>query len=292
MQEMWICRRSGRVGRGTARGPGRNPPPRGKNPVNGALDFPNISDETRTPLGRPPRKAAPMPTSQARIDANRRNAQRSTGPRTEEGKQRSRANALKHGLTGAGVVLPEADAIEVERRAAAFAEGLNATGELGHALARRAALNSVRMERGADQQAAALSEHVRKVEAEFVPPEGVDDEEADRLRSEAVRRAMFDPSKEATLARKYEAAAERAFFRCLKELRQMERQAKADRKAEVDAMMASYLAAEERARREDAEFDAMFAERDVPMPRRPSNSPHLAPKTDGIDLPISAGRRR
>jgi hypothetical protein len=37
--------------------------------------------------------------------SNQRNAQKSTGPRTEAGKQRSRANALKHGLSGEGVVL-------------------------------------------------------------------------------------------------------------------------------------------------------------------------------------------
>src|SRR3954465_8293422 len=170
-----------------------------------------------------------MPVSEAQLAANRATALRAGGPRSAEGREKSRANSLKHGLTGAGIVLPEADAAEVERRAVAFAEELNATGALGHALARRAALNSVRMERGADQQTAALSEHVRQVEAEFVPPEGVDEAESARLRSEAVRRAMFDPSKEATLARKYEAAAERAFFRCLKELRQMQRQAKADR---------------------------------------------------------------
>jgi len=37
-------------------------------------------------------------TSTARVEANRRNAQRSTGPRTTEGKARSSRNALTHGL--------------------------------------------------------------------------------------------------------------------------------------------------------------------------------------------------
>ena len=37
-------------------------------------------------------------TSPARVAANRRNAQKSTGPRTSEGKARSRWNAVQHGL--------------------------------------------------------------------------------------------------------------------------------------------------------------------------------------------------
>jgi hypothetical protein len=39
-------------------------------------------------------------TSARQIEANRRNASRSTGPITEQGKQRSRRNAVRHGLTG------------------------------------------------------------------------------------------------------------------------------------------------------------------------------------------------
>ena len=86
------------------------------------------------------------------------------------------------------------------------------------------------MERGADQQSASLFEHVRKAQGgRFRPaPRGVDEAEAARLRDEAARRSMFDPSKEATLARKYEAAAERAFFRCLKELREMQKPARVE----------------------------------------------------------------
>ena len=168
-----------------------------------------------------------MPASEAQIRANQQNAQRSKGPVTPEGKENSRRNALKHGLTGEGVVLPNEDAAEVERRLAAFEDELNPSGEVGKALVRRAALMSVRMDRCVSQETAALSERVRRADAEFVAPEGVSAEDAARLKAEACARAMFDPSKEATLARKYEAAAERGFFRALKELRQLEKQAKA-----------------------------------------------------------------
>jgi hypothetical protein len=48
-------------------------------------------------------------SSQAQKDANRANAQLSTGPKTEAGKAASSHNALKTGLTGRTVVLPTDD---------------------------------------------------------------------------------------------------------------------------------------------------------------------------------------
>ena len=56
-----------------------------------------------------------MIVSEARIAANRRNAKLSTGPKTAEGKERSRANALKHGLCSS-VIVPE-DLALVRQRA-------------------------------------------------------------------------------------------------------------------------------------------------------------------------------
>jgi hypothetical protein len=155
------------------------------------------------------------------------------------------------------------------------------------------------MERPADRQTAALTERVRQVEADFVAPEGANAETADRLKAEACRRAMFDPSPEATLARKYETAAERGFFRALKELRQMERQARADARVDASlqaqAMMGSFLKMEEVGRKLDAKLDSMEAELGLPplpMPRRPAGSPYLPPTKAGFDVPITIGRPR
>ena len=47
--------------------------------------------------------------TEAQIQANRRNSQKSTGPRTEEGKNRSRMNALDHGCRANILVLPTED---------------------------------------------------------------------------------------------------------------------------------------------------------------------------------------
>src|SRR5262249_10620268 len=49
-------------------------------------------------------------TSCRQIKANRRNALKSTGPRTEAGKQASRCNAVRHGLTAETIITAMEDA--------------------------------------------------------------------------------------------------------------------------------------------------------------------------------------
>ena len=51
-------------------------------------------------------------TTQKQIDANRRNAQSSTGPTTAAGKAASSANAISHGLTAAGDVLLQDESVD------------------------------------------------------------------------------------------------------------------------------------------------------------------------------------
>ena len=59
-------------------------------------------------------------TSAEQADANRRNAENSTGPRTVAGKARSSRNALKHGLSARKVVMLGEDPAEFETLRDAF----------------------------------------------------------------------------------------------------------------------------------------------------------------------------
>ena len=79
--------------------------------------------------------------TQEQIDANRENARKSTGPKTEAGKAASSANALSHGLTANyAVVLVEEDAEEFDRLEEGVIADLEPAGALQAALAQRVAV--------------------------------------------------------------------------------------------------------------------------------------------------------
>jgi hypothetical protein len=75
-------------------------------------------------------------TSLRQIEANRRNARLSTGPVTDEGKRRSRQNAVRHGLTAETVV----DALEDAQDYAAFEMAVTADYEAQSAVERELVL--------------------------------------------------------------------------------------------------------------------------------------------------------
>ncbi len=73
----------------------------------GAADaLPN--EPTAAPTATPSPK---KPVSERKLEANRANARKSTGPRTPEGKARSSQNAYKHGLL-ARCIIPANDPVE------------------------------------------------------------------------------------------------------------------------------------------------------------------------------------
>ena len=86
-----------------------------------------------------------MICSEAKLAANRRNALRSTGPRTPEGKAISRANSLKHGLC-ATVVVPEEPAL-IQARAEELYRAFKPYTDYQAWNVARAAVLTVRIER-------------------------------------------------------------------------------------------------------------------------------------------------
>ncbi len=71
----------------------------------------------------------PPPVSERRAEANRVNAQLSTGPKTIEGKTASSKNAVKTALTGRTVLLPADDADRYERLLLAYKESFRPSGQ-------------------------------------------------------------------------------------------------------------------------------------------------------------------
>ena len=68
--------------------------------------------------------------SPAQIHANRLNAQRSTGPRSDDGKAASRFNALKFGAEARSLVLPSEDPAELALLAIEYHQQFNPIGPL------------------------------------------------------------------------------------------------------------------------------------------------------------------
>ena len=102
--------------------------------------------------------------TQRQIEANRLNAARSTGPTSQAGKARSRANATRHGLAGESAGVEAGLSAEFEERRAAWAADHEPVGEAaGWALDRAvaASLRIERCERALDELTAASGERAR-----------------------------------------------------------------------------------------------------------------------------------
>jgi hypothetical protein len=91
-------------------------------------------------------------TTLRQIEANRKNSLKSTGPLTDEGKEQSRRNALKHGLTGAGVVLPEDVEEAVEERYEQWAQEFGPATPYQRFLVEQISVNSVRLQQCTRQE--------------------------------------------------------------------------------------------------------------------------------------------
>jgi hypothetical protein len=97
-------------------------------------------------------------TTQAQRDANRRNAQKSTGPKTPEGKAKSSRNALWHGVTAETLVLPDETAEAFEELYLDLVRAYGPADAAEEALVERIALGQWRLRRVWRAEAAAFRE--------------------------------------------------------------------------------------------------------------------------------------
>jgi hypothetical protein len=129
----------------------------------------------------------PMATER-QIEANRRNAMKSCGPRTSEGKAKVAMNALKHGLLAQHVVLPNEDGDEFQEFSLGLEQQLLPVGELERMLVDSIAAYAwrlrrlVRVERGILIQAI-TSHAVEEVHAEIQDCEETRDHVAAEIHS-------------------------------------------------------------------------------------------------------------
>ncbi|CAN5890918.1 hypothetical protein BH23PLA1_BH23PLA1_34150 [soil metagenome] len=108
----------------------------------------------------PEKKSTPV--SEARRIASRLNGARSRGPKSEAGKAISRKNALKHGLTGNGVVLPETIAAQAEKIRAELTREYPTADAIDRVLIERAALAAARLDRAFDVEQTGRIEHMAR----------------------------------------------------------------------------------------------------------------------------------
>lgn len=88
------------------------------------------------------------PVSEKKLAANRANSQRSTGPTTSEGKEKSKLNAVKHGLTArcfAQIFQPGSpECEEFSRVLSLVAEHYKPVGPMEHFLVEKVAIETIR----------------------------------------------------------------------------------------------------------------------------------------------------
>ncbi len=171
--------------------------------------------------------------TEARVAANRANAQKSTGPRTPEGKETASQNALKHGLFAREGVIRGEDQDEFEIHRERLLAQLNPVGPLEEILADRIVDLSWRLKRAVQDQSEAFAALYERQTAGTEEPGTADlligssqeSQSGDwRSRAEMISRMILeDFSGNAVLERllRYERRIESSLYRTLTQLRRV-----------------------------------------------------------------------
>ena len=198
----------------------------------------------------------------AQIDANRLNARKSTGPRTEDGKSISRFNALRTGIEAKSLVIPGEDPAELETLATEYHDRFQPLDALERYLVDTLVHSDWDRRRYA------------RIQAEYLQMDLTE-----RRRHAAAQAPAFENRAVQIVYRRL-TAAERGFFRALKELTRIQRE-----RAHQEIAEAELAALLERAPSPKPAAQAPNPMESTPIgfvpeePQRPSEHPTQPPST-------------
>jgi hypothetical protein len=150
-------------------------------------------------------------TSTRKAESNRRNARKSTGPRTVDGKARTRWNATQHGLLSARTLLPTEAADTFKDFGSKLHADLAPVGDLEELLVDRVVSTSWRLRRAIKVEAAVYERRSAPRSRDTAEPELA-----------LVVLLAADNGKILTNLARYEAAIERSLYRALHELQRLQ----------------------------------------------------------------------
>ena len=165
-----------------------------------------------------------MPISEKQLEANRRNAQRSTGPNTAEGKERSSRNNLRHGLTGQVTVLPSEDREAHDAFCNRLIAGFGPENPIEEQLAHSIAEDSWRLNR-----VAAIENNIFAIGR---PAHKGDRGEIRNALADA--QSFLDHARELNLLSLYEQRIHRNMQRNLNQLRELQKEREAERQRRME----------------------------------------------------------
>jgi hypothetical protein len=167
----------------------------------------------------------------ARAAINRNNAEASTGPKTEAGKQRSSLNAVGHGLTSRTVVLPNENAEEYEAVHQGLLESYKPANTNEKVLVERVAQAHWRLQRCYAVERAFLE---NRIAASGEDPDA------------AMANLFIDKAESARmrLLMRYLASAERAYYKAMSDLQKAQTARKKEEREEAAARAGEELRAD------------------------------------------------
>ena len=154
--------------------------------------------------------------TQSQIDANRRNALKSTGPKTPEGRAAVRLNSLTHGLTAKTLVLPGESEEDFNALSDSLAAEHDPATPTEQALVTQLAVATWRLRRLYHQEAAFYTKKLQFL-TEFGGGKDLDDSGRLGLIADSGRNVL-------SMFNRQEARLERTFYKALHELERLRTQ--------------------------------------------------------------------